>query len=166
MTSMDCSDIVCRPIGVAYTDHHDPQKTPIQPVYAQDKLGRIEIFPEYAGGLRDLEGFSHIYVLYHLHRAGEPKLTVKPFLQDVEHGVFATRSPCRPNGIGLSIVELVMRQRNVLFIRGVDLLDQTPVLDIKPYVPRFDHVATTRNGWQDEVDEETAQARGTRRENG
>lgn len=165
MTSMDYPDIVCRPVGVAHTENHDPQKTPVQPVYAPEKLGRIEIFTEYARGLLDLEGFSHIYVLYHLHRAGEPNLIVKPFLQDVEHGVFATRAPCRPNGIGLSIVELLMRQRNVLFIRGADFLDQTPIMDIKPYIPRFDHVVTTRNGWQDEVDDETAQAQGVRREN-
>jgi tRNA (adenine37-N6)-methyltransferase len=90
------------------------------------------------------------------------KLIVKPFLQDVERGVFATRAPSRPNMIGLSIVELVRREGNVLYLDGVDILDGTPLLDIKPYIARFDCVQTLRNGWQDEVDEETARKRGKR----
>jgi tRNA-Thr(GGU) m(6)t(6)A37 methyltransferase TsaA len=112
--------------------------------------------------LRDLEGFSHIHLLYHLHRAGAAKLAVKPFLQDVERGVFATRAPCRPNAIGLSVVELVGREGNVLHLDGVDVLDGTPLLDIKPYIGRFDHIENTSNGWQDEVDETDAQGRGRR----
>jgi tRNA-Thr(GGU) m(6)t(6)A37 methyltransferase TsaA len=112
--------------------------------------------------LRDLEGFSHIYLIYHFHQAGPTRLMVKPFLQDVERGVFATRVPCRPNAIGLSVVELVHREANVLHLDGVDILDGTPLLDIKPYTAKFDLFETTRNGWQDDVDEETAGQRGRR----
>jgi tRNA-Thr(GGU) m(6)t(6)A37 methyltransferase TsaA len=109
-----------------------------------------------------LEGFSHIYLVYHLHRAGPAKLVVKPFLQDVERGVFATRAPCRPNAVGLSIVELIRRDGNILHLDAVDILDGTPLLDIKPYTAKFDGIVTTRNGWQDEVDGKTARQRGKR----
>ena len=117
---------------------------------------------EYADGLDDLDGFSHVYLIYHLHRAGAAKLRYKPILQDVEHGIFATRAPCRPNPIGLSVVELVRREANVLHIRGVDILDGTPILDIKPYSAKFDHIEARRSGWLDDVDDETALQRGRR----
>jgi tRNA (adenine37-N6)-methyltransferase len=108
----------------------------------------------------DVEGFSHVYFLYHFHRTGAAKLLVKPFLQDVEHGVYATRAPCRPNAIGLSVVELARREGNVLYLDAVDILDGTPLLDIKPYTAKSDRFETSRNGWQDDVDEETARQRG------
>jgi len=155
--------IVYQPIGVIRSEHTNPEETPIQPVYAEGCDGRAEVFPEFAAGLRDLEGFSHIYLLYHMHKASASKLVVKPFLQDAERGVFATRAPCRPNPIGLSVVKLVRREGNVLHLDGVDVLDGTPLLDIKPYTARFDCIQGTRNGWQDEVDEETAQRRGKRK---
>ena len=151
------------PIGVVHSPHRRADETPIQPVYAAGCRGRAEIFPEFADGLRDLEGFSHIYLIYHLHQAAPAKLLVKPFLQDVEHGVFATRAPCRPNPIGLSIVKLERREDNILYLDSLDVLDGTPLLDIKPYCARFDCIQPTRNGWQDEVDETTARQRGTRR---
>ncbi len=151
-----------RPIGVVRSEHTRPEDTPIQPIYAQGCPGRVEVFPEYWEGLRDLEGFSHVYLIYHLHRAGPARLVVRPFLEDVERGVFATRAPSRPNPIGLSIVELVRREGGVLHVDGVDVLDGTPLLDIKPYTARFDRIETTRNGWQDSVDEESAQHRGSR----
>jgi tRNA-Thr(GGU) m(6)t(6)A37 methyltransferase TsaA len=154
--------ITYRPIGVIRSDHLVEDRTPIQPAYASGCRGRAEVFPPFAGGLRDLEGFSHVYLIYHFHRCGPARLLVKPFLQDVERGVFATRAPCRPNAIGLSIVELVRREGNVLYIDRVDILDGTPLLDIKPYAARFDRIEATRNGWQDEVDEETARQRGRR----
>ena len=153
-----------RPIGVIRTGHTKPKETPIQPVYSEGCEGQAEVFPEFAAGLRDVEGFSHIYLVYHMHKADRPQLVVKPFLQDVERGVFSTRAPCRPNPIGLSIVRLVRRDGNVLHLDGVDVLDGTPLLDIKPYTAKFDCVETTRNGWQDEVDEETARRRGRRLE--
>ncbi|OPY93243.1 MAG: putative tRNA (adenine(37)-N6)-methyltransferase [Syntrophaceae bacterium PtaU1.Bin231] len=151
-----------RAIGVIHSEHLIPEKTPIQPVYAGMCMGRVEIFPEFAEGLRDLEGFSHVYLIYHFHQAAPAKLIVKPFLQDVERGVFSTRAPCRPNTVGLSVVELLRREGNVLFIQGVDILDGTPVLDIKPYTTKFDLNWTRCNGWQDEVDDETAAVRGRR----
>jgi len=140
--------ITYKTIGVIRSEHHAAEKTPIQPTYAK--------------GLRDLDGFSHVYLIYHFHQSGSARLTVKPFLQDVERGIFATRAPCRPNAIGLSVVELVSREGNVLHLDGVDILDGTPLLDIKPYTARFDCIVTTRNGWQDEVDEETARRLGRR----
>jgi tRNA (adenine37-N6)-methyltransferase len=155
-------NIIYKPIGVVRSEHTRAEETPIQPAYAKGCRGRAEVFPEYADGLRDLEGFSHVYLIYHLHQAGPPKLVVKPFLQDLEHGVFATRAPSRPNPIGLSIVELVRREGNILHLDGVDVLDGTPLLDIKPYTAKFDCIERTRNGWQDEVDDETARRRGSR----
>jgi len=159
---VEASSIVFRPIGIVRSEHREAAKTPIQPAYAKDCLGRAEIFPEFAEGLRDVEGFSHLYLIFHLDRAGPARLAVKPFLQDVERGVFSTRAPCRPNAIGLSIVRLMRRDGNVLHLDAVDILDGTPLLDIKPYTARFDCIPGTRNGWQDEIDEETAQARGRR----
>jgi tRNA-Thr(GGU) m(6)t(6)A37 methyltransferase TsaA len=155
--------ITYKPIGVIRSEHVVADQTPIQTAYAKGCEGRAEIFPEFTEGLRDLDGFSHVYLIYHFHQAGSARLIVKPFLQDVERGVFATRAPCRPNAIGLSVVELVGREGNVLHLDGVDVLDGTPLLDIKPYTAKFDCIGTTRNGWQDEVDEETAGRRGRRR---
>lgn len=154
--------VLYRPIGIIRSEHVAPEETPIQPAYAKGCQGRAEILPEFAEGLRDLDGFSHMYLIYHFHLAGPAKLIVKPFLQNAERGVFATRSPCRPNAIGLSIVELIRREGNVLHLDGVDILDGTPLLDIKPYTVKFDRIETTRNGWQDEVDDKTACRKGRR----
>jgi tRNA-Thr(GGU) m(6)t(6)A37 methyltransferase TsaA len=154
--------ITYKPIGVIRSEHVAAEETPIQPAYAKGCKGRAEVFPEFAPGLRDVEGFSHIYLIYHFHKAGPAKLRVKPFLQDIERGVFATRAPCRPNAVGLSIVELVRREGNVLHLDGVDILDGTPLLDIKPYTARFDRFETARNGWQDKIEEEAARQRGRR----
>ena len=159
---MSESIITYRPIGLIRSEHITPEKTPIQPAYAKGCKGRAEIFPEFEDGLRDIEGFSHIYLIFHFNQAQDAKLIVKPFLQDIERGVFATRAPCRPNAIGLSIVELLGREGNVLHLDGLDVLDNTPLLDIKPYTKKFDCIETTRNGWQDEVDEITAQKLGKR----
>lgn len=151
-----------RPIGLIRSEHTEAEKTPIQPVYAQDCPGRAEILPEFAEGLRDLDGFSHVYLIFHFHRMGSAKLMVKPFLQDVERGVFSTRAPWRPNPIGLSVVRLLKIEGATLHLKDVDILDGTPLLDIKPYTAKFDHIIATRNGWQDEVDETTARRRGKR----
>jgi len=161
-SAMEETFIIYRPIGVIHSEHVVPEKTPIQPVYARGCRGEVEIYPEFEEGLSDVEGFSHLYLVYHLHRAESAQLVVKPFLQDMMRGIFATRAPRRPNAIGLSIVELVRREGNVLYLDGVDILDGTPLLDIKPYTAKFDFFRTTRNGWQDEVDEETAMRRGKR----
>ena len=150
------------PIGVIRSEHVETDKTPIQPVYAKECKGRAEILPEFVEGLRDLEGFSHLYLIYHFHRAPPAKLKVKPFLQDIERGLFATRAPCRPNPIGLSVVRLVKIEGTTLHLEDVDILDGTPLLDIKPYTTKFDCIVTTRNGWQDTIDTKTAQKCGAR----
>ncbi len=150
------------PIGVIHTGHDLPEETPIQPIFATDCQGRAEVYPEFAEGLRDLEQYSHIYLVYHLHRVTEVRLLAKPFLQDKPHGIFSTRAPWRPNPIGLSIVKLCGCEGNVLVFEGADILNGTPLLDIKPYSKRFDNIATQRNGWQDEVDDATAWTLGRR----
>jgi tRNA-Thr(GGU) m(6)t(6)A37 methyltransferase TsaA len=154
--------IIYKPIGVIRGEHTLPEKTPIQPAYAKGCKGLAEIFPEFADGLRDIDGYSHLYLIFHFHLAAPAKLIVKTYLQDMERGVFSTRAPHRPNSIGLSIVRLIRREENVLHIEDVDILDGTPLLDIKPYSSRFDCITNTHNGWQDEIDEEIAQRRGRR----
>jgi len=150
------------PIGVIHSEHRRSEKTPIQPVYARDCRGRAEILPQYAEGLKDLDGFSHLLLLYHFHRASEPLLTMAPFTDDEPRGVFATRAPRRPNPIGLSLVRLVRIEGTVLHLRDVDILDGTPLLDIKPYIPRFERAENAKGGWTEAVDEETARRRGRR----
>lgn len=159
---MSKTSIIYRPIGIINSEHTRAESTPIQSAYAQDCMGMVKVFPEFEKGLRDLDGFSHIYLIYHLNQANAPRLTVKPFLQDVERGVFATRAPCRPNAIGLSVVRLLGIEGRVLRLSGLDILDGTPLLDIKPYTAKFDRIETVRNGWQDEVNEETASQLGKR----
>jgi tRNA-Thr(GGU) m(6)t(6)A37 methyltransferase TsaA len=151
-----------RPIGYIHSEHRVAEQTPIQPVFAQDCEGYIEIFPEFEQGLQDIEGFSHIILLYWLHKADAPKMIVMPFLEDVEHGIFATRTPLRPNAVGLSIVNLIGREGRILQIRGVDILDKTPLLDIKPYSSLFDCFPGSRNGWMDKVDKSTMYRKGRR----
>ncbi len=139
-------EVQLHPIGLIHSPFSDPSQTPIQSARSQ-AAGWVEVFPEYAAGLADVEAFSHLYLLYFLHQAAEVQLLVKPFLDDQSHGVFATRHPFRPNHIGLSIVQLISRQEDRLNIVGVDMLDQTPLLDIKPYVPDFDLRENVRAGW-------------------
>jgi len=158
----DPGPIVFRPIGVIRSEHVVPEKTPIQPIYARVCAGRAEVLPEFADGLRDLDGFSHVYLLYAFHRAESPRLVVQPFTDDKPHGVFSTRHPRRPNPLGLSIVRLVRVEGTTLYLEGVDILDGTPLLDIKPYVPRFDTVENPRGGWTEDVDDATAAKRGRR----
>lgn len=154
--------VVYRPIGVIRTGHVLPEETPIQPIFAPDCQGRAEVYPEFAEGLLDIEQYSHVYLVYHLHRVSDVRLLAKPFLQDKPHGIFSTRAPWRPNPIGLSIVTLCGREGNALMFEGADILDGTPLLDIKPYSKRFDNIPTQRNGWQDEVDDATAWTLGRR----
>ncbi len=136
-----------RPIGVARTPFAQTEGMPIQPPGARGVRGSIELRPELAEAVADLDGFSHIIVLYHFHRAGPSRLTVTPFLDNHPRGVFATRAPVRPNPIGLSVLRLLGVEGTVLHVADVDLLDGTPILDIKPYVPDFDHAPEARTGW-------------------
>jgi tRNA-Thr(GGU) m(6)t(6)A37 methyltransferase TsaA len=139
--------ITYQPIGIVHSPFKKPEGTPIQPIAAKNSKAIIEIFPEFSKGLIDLEHFSHIYVVFHLHLAEKKELTVIPFLDTVPHGVFATRSPGRPNSIGISVVCLDKITNNKLYVRNIDILDDSPVLDIKPYIPHFDVFETTKNGW-------------------
>jgi tRNA-Thr(GGU) m(6)t(6)A37 methyltransferase TsaA len=136
-----------RPIGVIHTPFEETEGMPIQPSGAEGIRGTVEVSPEFADGLKDLDGFSHVTLVYHLHRAAEHRLIVKPFMESEERGVFATRAPSRPNPIGLSTVRLIAVRGNTLEVDGVDMLDGTPLLDIKPYVPEFDGAAEIRIGW-------------------
>jgi tRNA (adenine37-N6)-methyltransferase len=160
------TDIIYKPIGIIHSEHHCAEQTPIQPVYAAGCKGTAEVFTEFADGLSDVEGFSHIFLIYYFHQAGPAKLLLKPYLQDIDRGIFATRAPCRPNAVGLSVVELVRLEGTTLYLEGVDILDGTPLLDIKPYIARFDRREPLRNGWQDEVNEKSAAQIGRRKYNG
>lgn len=155
-------EIRYRPIGVIRTPHTDPASCPIQPRYATGIEGRIEVDPAFEEGLADLDGFSHIVLLFHLDRAKPPRLKVVPYLDDRPRGVFATCAPSRPNPIGLSVVRLLRRDGCVLHIADVDMLDRTPLLDIKPYIERFGVRGPVRSGWQRSVDDEVAERRGRR----
>jgi len=136
-----------KPIGIIRSPFKDTKGMPIQPTGAKGIRGRVVIEPEYVDGLRDIEGFSHIILLYHFHLSKGFSLEVKPFMDDKLHGVFTTRAPRRPNPIGLSVVRLVRRKGRTLHVEDVDIVDGTPLLDIKPYVPKFDVVKVQRIGW-------------------
>ncbi len=141
------TEFIMRPIGIIHSPFTEKDKTPIQ-VSRSQALGQVEVYPEFADGLKDIEELSHIHLLYVFHKSSGYDLHVKPFLDDRKHGLFATRYPSRPNPIGISTVRLLSRQENVLTIEGVDVLDGTPLLDIKPYVPDFDHrTENVRVGW-------------------
>ena len=142
-------DYTMHPIGVIRSPFTDRRETPIQPSRSKS-VGRVEVFPEFAEGLHDLEGFSHLILVYVFHHSEEYSLMVKPFLDDRLRGLFATRHPSRPNPIGLSVVSLLRADGTVLEIEGVDVLDGTPLLDIKPYMPEFDIRANVRAGWYDQ----------------
>jgi len=162
--------LTLEPVGIIHTEHHDHARTPIQPVCAQGSRGKVEVFPQFAEALDDIEEFSHLHLIYWLHRAGEvvssvagpSPLKVVPYLDDVPRGVFATRTPVRPNPLGLSLVRLVERHGNVLLVEDLDVLDGTPLLDIKPYVEKFDLRLDTRGGWTDRVNDTTFRQRGER----
>lgn len=145
--STPAKDIAYRPIGILRSPFRDIAGMPIQPVGALGVAGHVEVHADFVPGLADLEGFSHVFLLYHLHRVTGFDLMVKPFLDNDHHGIFATRSPKRPNPIGLSVLELAGVDGATVHLRNVDVLDGTPVLDIKPYVPRFDVWQADRTGW-------------------
>lgn len=144
-------NIVYRPIGIIHTPFRELENMPIQPSGAAGICGTVDLYPEFAEGLKDLDGFSHLILLYRFHESRGYSLTVTPFLDSETRGVFATRAPKRPNPIGLSIVRLVRIQGSTLGIENVDILDGTPLLDIKPYVPEFDHQEDCRIGWLEQV---------------
>jgi len=136
-----------RPIGVIRTPFWEAAGTPIQPRRARGVKGTVEVFERFQEGLKDLEGFERIWLVYWFHRAAKARLRVIPYLDDQERGLFATRAPCRPNPIGMSPVRLLKVESNLLTVADVDILDGTPLLDIKPYTPHFDCFKVTRCGW-------------------
>ncbi|UCF56628.1 MAG: tRNA (N6-threonylcarbamoyladenosine(37)-N6)-methyltransferase TrmO [Deltaproteobacteria bacterium] len=138
-----------KPIGILKTPYKSKSGMPIQGVFAPESKGRAEIFEKYEPGLKDIEGFSHLILLYVFHRSKGYELICRPYMEDKLHGVFAIRAPRRPNPIGLSVVRLEKREGNILHLAEVDMLDGTPLLDIKPFVPKFDHRKNVRVGWME-----------------
>lgn len=141
------SEIRYKPIGIIYSPFKEPRGTPIQPAGAWDIEGTVEIAPEYVEGLKDIEGFSHIILIYHFHLSSGHLFKVEPYMDEESRGVFATRAPNRPNPIGISIVRLVKVDGNTLYIKDIDIVDGTPLLDVKPYVPEFDARKAVKIGW-------------------
>lgn len=135
-----------KPIGVIHSQFKSKSEAPCQGVFS-DKISEVEVFKEYEDGLKDVESFSHLIILYLLHESKGYMLTVITPWDSKSHGVFATRSPYRPNPIGFSVVELVERRGNILRVKGLDAIDGTPLLDIKPYIPKFDQAKNAKSGW-------------------
>ncbi len=140
-------EIIFNPIGIIHSPFTELSGMPIQPTSESSAKGHLEIYSEYTDGLKDLEGFSHIYLLYHLHKAAPAKLQLKPFLDNEIRGLFSTRAPRRPNPIGLSLVKILRVEDNFVHIANIDILDGTPLLDIKPYIPEFESTKDIRTGW-------------------
>jgi len=141
------NEVKYKPIGIIHSPFKIPQNVPIQSVASKGIKGKIELDHEYVEGLKDIDGFSHIILIYHFHLSKNYSLLVKPYLDENLHGVFSTRAPSRPNPIGISIVRLTKIEDNILYIKDVDVIDGTPLLDIKPYVPKFDNRRIVKIGW-------------------
>ena len=139
--------IEIRPLGLIHSPYFTKEEAPIQGAFQPDGMGWVEVFQEYEEGLKDIEGFSHLILLYLFDRAGSVKLVRPTLLDDMPHGIFASRHPGRPNGLGMTVVSLLRRENAILHVRGIDTLDLTPVLDIKPYIPRFDCFPDATEGW-------------------
>jgi tRNA-Thr(GGU) m(6)t(6)A37 methyltransferase TsaA len=155
--------IELHPIGTIYSPFTTLESMPIQPKGAEKTIGTIELDPRFREGLKDLEGFSHIYLIYHFHKATKEALNVIPFMDTTSRGVYATRSPLRPNHIGLSLVKLLKIEANILTIEGIDILNQTPLLDIKPYIENFEKVVDSKSGWMRATESEVKQKRSDER---
>lgn len=134
-------------IGFIHSTFKETKGVPIQASAAKGTSGSVEIFQEYSEGLKDLDGFSHIILIYYFHRVKKVSLQAKPFMDDKEHGIFSIRGPNRPNPIGISIVRLEKIVGNILYVMDLDIIDGTPLLDIKPYVPEFDTRKGVKIGW-------------------
>lgn len=139
--------ITYNPIGIIRTPFEKREGMPIQQTGADGVKGTIEIEDQYAEGLRDLDGFSHVILIYHFHKIKNHELIVKPFMDDHLHGIFSTRAPKRPNPIGFSVVKLNKIEDNIIYIENIDVLDNTPLLDIKPFIPDVDCVKVDKMGW-------------------
>jgi tRNA-Thr(GGU) m(6)t(6)A37 methyltransferase TsaA len=137
------------PIGLIHSPYKKPEGVPIQPVFSDGITAKIEVYPEFQEGLKDLDGFSHIILLYVFHKSKDYRLLCRPFLDNKERGLLSTRAPKRPNPIGLSVVELIKIEENIITIGSPDVIDNTPLLDIKPYVDDFDLKKKVKSGWYD-----------------
>jgi len=151
------------PIGIIHSPFKDPEGMPIQPKGGAGIQGEVEIYAEYQTGLGDLDGFSHIYLIYYFHRSQGFNLNVVPFMDTQPRGLFATRAPKRPNAIGISIVRLDRIENSLLHIQDLDMLDGTPLLDIKPYVPEFDAPTALRIGWLEKASKTVADRKSDQR---
>lgn len=151
------------PIGIIHSPYKSIEAMPIQPKGALGVTGHVILDEKYIDGLQDLDGFSHIYLLYDFHKAKRTEMQVTPFMDNQTRGVFATRSPLRPNHIGISIVNLTRVEGNKVFVNGIDILDGTPLLDIKPYIEKFDAVQNSVSGWLKASDEEIRKKRSDER---
>ncbi len=151
------------PIGIIHSPHKSIKDIPIQPKGASEFAGYAIVDEKYIDGLQDLDGFSHIYLLYSFHMATRIEMQVTPFMDNQPKGVFATRSPLRPNHIGISIVNLIRVVGCKVFIKGIDILDGTPLLDIKPYIEKFDAMKESSSGWLQANDEEISKKRSDNR---
>ncbi len=156
---MTLEPVTYRPVGVVRSPFTSLEGMPLQSVAGAETLARVELRAELQPGLADLDGFSHLHLITHLHRGAPGGLEVVPFLDDQVRGIFATRSPRHPNPIGISVVRLLGVEDCILEISGIDLLDGTPVLDIKPYVPTFDCIAAERTGWLESAAQRVHQVR-------
>jgi len=139
--------ITLEPIGIIHSPYQKKEDIPIQGAFKPEGVGAIEVFEKYAEGLTDVEGFSHLLIIYFFHKSKDFSLLAKPFLEDKLHGIFAIRSPHRPNHLGVSVVRLLERNGNMLKVGEIDVFDGTPLLDIKPYVPKFDERKNVKIGW-------------------
>ncbi len=135
-----------KPIGIIHSPFQNKKEAPTQN-YKSKATGRVEVYKKYEKGLKDIEGFSHLILIYRFHKSRGFKLLVKPFLDTKLRGLFATRYPRRPNQLGITVVRLLRRQKNILIVKGIEVLDKTPLLDIKPYVPEFATKTRVRIGW-------------------
>ena len=151
------------PIGIIRSPFTKLSGMPIQPTSGNSARGTVELDPKFAEGLKDLDGFSHIYLIYHLHKAPPAKLRVIPFLDTEKRGIFATRAPSRPDPIGLSLVKVIAIDQNRIHVDQIDVLDGTPLLDLKQFVPTFENSASVRFGWLEKLRQEVHAARSDHR---
>lgn len=142
-------DIIVKPIGIVHSPYKGTKDIPIQGKFKDEVEAYVELDKKYQEGLIDLDGFSHAILIYHFHESKEEAITARPLLETEEHGIFSIRSPYRPNHIGISIVKIKSIKDNLLYFTEVDVFDQTPVIDIKPYVKHFDHREHVKSGWID-----------------
>ena len=142
------------PIGIINTPYTKLEHMPIQPKGSAGTVGKVIIDEKYTEGLKDLDGFSHVYLIYHFHKTARAELRVIPFMDIEPRGVFSTRSPLRPSHIGISITKIVSIEDNIVTVEGIDILDETPLLDIKPYIPQFDSVREVKTGWMNKSEDD------------